>query len=187
MTPRKLLTAPHVARLCGADLKTIHNWVNAGRIRHFRTPGRHLRFRSEDVVEFLEAFGYPVPRELGGQGARPVLLLDPDAASRAKTRRALGRQFEVVAYGCPVDALLAVGREQPAAVALDVRLPGLDGYHLVERLAAMGLTESFPVVVYSAPEVAKRGRWRAAGAAACVSKPAAAKLRERLGELLAEA
>src|SRR6202012_3177766 len=68
----KLLTASDLAALCEVDLKTIHNWVDRGRIAHFRTPGRHLRFRAADVAEFLRAWGYTVPRERRrGRAARP--------------------------------------------------------------------------------------------------------------------
>ena len=46
----ELFTASELARFCHVDLKTIHNWVEKGEIRHFRTPGRHLRFRRPDVI-----------------------------------------------------------------------------------------------------------------------------------------
>ena len=40
---KELFTASEVAKFCQVDLKTIHNWADRGEIRHFRTPGRHLR------------------------------------------------------------------------------------------------------------------------------------------------
>ncbi|HEX2675074.1 MAG TPA: helix-turn-helix domain-containing protein, partial [Polyangiales bacterium] len=57
---KELFTASEVARFCQVDLKTIHNWADRGEIRHFRTPGRHLRFRRVDVLDFLRKYGYPV-------------------------------------------------------------------------------------------------------------------------------
>lgn len=71
----KLLTASDLATLCEVDLKTIHNWVDRGRIAHFRTPGRHLRFRAADVAEFLRAWGYSVPRELARASARMIMAV----------------------------------------------------------------------------------------------------------------
>ena len=53
----EIVSAPELAKICQVDHKTIHNWVNAGKIPHFRTPGRHLRFRMEDVHGFLESIG----------------------------------------------------------------------------------------------------------------------------------
>src|SRR5262245_12154361 len=85
----KLLTASDLATLCEVDLKTIHNWVDRGRIAHFRTPGRHLRFRAADVAEFLRAWGYSVPRELARASARTIMVVGPKDTV-ALVQRALG-------------------------------------------------------------------------------------------------
>src|SRR5690242_7607135 len=104
----ELFTASEVARFCHVDLKTIHNWVEKGEIRHFRTPGRHLRFRRHDVLDFLHKYGYPVPESL--RGAKPkVAVLDTDPAVLAAVRRALGRRFEVTTFGDPFEALVGMG------------------------------------------------------------------------------
>jgi excisionase family DNA binding protein len=60
----ELFSAPEVAKIVSVDLKTIHNWVNGGSIKAFRTPGRHLRIRRGDVLSFMREFGYPIPEWL---------------------------------------------------------------------------------------------------------------------------
>lgn len=60
----ELLKATDVAKFCQVDLKTIHNWCDKGYVPHFRTPGRHLRFKRADVKEFLQKHGYPIPEGL---------------------------------------------------------------------------------------------------------------------------
>lgn len=55
------------------DLKTVHHWADRGKVPHFRTDGRHLRFRRNDVVRFLRAHGYPLPDAL--VRARPTVAL----------------------------------------------------------------------------------------------------------------
>lgn len=59
-----VVKATQMAKWCDVDLKTIHNWVGKGQIPHFRTPGRHLRFKAEDARAFLAKYGYPIPAEL---------------------------------------------------------------------------------------------------------------------------
>src|SRR5438067_11901832 len=82
----ELFTASDVARLCQVDLKTIHNWADKGEIRHFRTPGRHLRFRRLDVLEFLRRYGYAIPDEL--RAGRPrLVIVDADANAASSLRR----------------------------------------------------------------------------------------------------
>src|SRR3954452_2630182 len=90
----ELFTASDVARFCQVDLKTIHNWADKDEIRHFRTPGRHLRFRRLDVLDFLGKYGYPIPDILRA-GKPKVVIIDEDPNTLATLRRTLSRRFEV--------------------------------------------------------------------------------------------
>lgn len=180
---KELFTASEVARFCQVDLKTIHNWAERGEIRHFRTPGRHLRFRRADVLEFLRKFGYPLPTALR-QGKPTVHLIDEDAGSLRALQDALGDRYEVSAFSEPVDALIAVGTDQPDLVVLDVAARKLDGVSAVERLRSMEATRHVRVVVYSADEAASARALRA-GASAFIRRPDEARLLESLESLLA--
>src|SRR5262249_16769105 len=121
----KLLTASDLAALCEVDLKTIHNWVDRGRIAHFRTPGRHLRFRAADVADFLRAWGYSVPRELAKVGSRITLVVgskDPQAIAS----RAVGEAFPLRYAKHPYDALVFAGSDPPDVFIIDVRAVAAD-------------------------------------------------------------
>src|ERR1700759_782774 len=105
----KLLTASDLASLCEVDLKTIHNWVDRGRIEHFRTPGRHLRFRAADVAEFLRTWGYSVPRELAKVSARSTLIIGTEE-TKAHVVRAVGEgTIPIRLAPHPYDALVLAG------------------------------------------------------------------------------
>lgn len=101
-----------VAELCGVDLKTVHQWATSGLIAHFRTPGRHLRFRSDEVLRFLEHSGYPRATVY----APHVLLVGP---SRARSREAstLG-QHKVTWVDDPYLALVEATRLEPGVIVL---------------------------------------------------------------------
>src|ERR1700729_187740 len=107
----ELFTASDVARFCQVDLKTIHNWADKGEIRHFRTPGRHLRFRRLDVLDFLRKYGYPIPEALW-TGKPKVVVVDDDPAVLAAVRRSLAQKFDLVTFQDAFDALVAVGSLQ---------------------------------------------------------------------------
>ena len=135
----ELFTASDVARFCQVDLKTIHNWADKGEIRHFRTPGRHLRFRRLDVLDFLRKYGYPIPEVLR-MGKPKVVVVDEDPAVLAALRKSLSRRFELTTFQDAFDALVAVGNIQPDALILDVKMPGLDGVRCLERLKSIDAT-----------------------------------------------
>lgn len=48
------LTTGQVAAIFGVTTTTVKRWADSGRLAHFRTPGKHYRFRAEDV-EALKA------------------------------------------------------------------------------------------------------------------------------------
>jgi excisionase family DNA binding protein len=116
----KLLTASDLAALCEVDLKTIHNWVDRGRIAHFRTPGRHLRFRAADVAEFLRAWGYTVPRELSRASSRTALVVGSKETA-AHVTRALGESMPVRHAAHPYDALILAGSDPADVYLVDLK------------------------------------------------------------------
>ncbi len=115
---KDLYTASQVARFCQVDLKTIHNWADRGEIVHFRTPGRHLRFRRDDVLDFLRKYGYPIPGEMSDQQPRVVLLLSDNSLANG-VLAILQISFEIAAFSEPMDALLEIGARVPDAVVVE--------------------------------------------------------------------
>jgi excisionase family DNA binding protein len=177
----ELFTASEFAEFCHVDLKTIHNWADKGQIRHFRTPGRHLRFRRLDVLDFLRKYGYPIPEIL--RGIKPkVVVVDDDPNVLASVRRLLSRRFEVTTFQDPFDALVAIGVLEPDAMVIDTDIRGLDGIHYLERLATMDATSHIRTVVYSAHEERRKAALEA-GATDFVSKGDPARLRGTLERL----
>jgi excisionase family DNA binding protein len=116
----KLLTASDLAALCEVDLKTIHNWVDRGRIAHFRTPGRHLRFKAADVAEFLRAWGYSVPRELARATSKSMMAIG-SKDTMAYVARALGEGLPIRHASHPYDALIFAGSDPADVYVVDVR------------------------------------------------------------------
>jgi excisionase family DNA binding protein len=143
------LSAVQVARFCGVDLKTIHNWVNKGKIPFRRTSGRHLRFRPLDVVDFLRAYEMAIPDGLR-QIRLHAVVVDPDVETLAAVRRPLSRRFEVAISSNVVDGLLAVATQLPdVLVAGDVS--PLDMRTIAARLEENEATRHVRVVPLGDP------------------------------------
>ncbi|HEY2043114.1 MAG TPA: response regulator, partial [Jatrophihabitans sp.] len=77
--------------------------------------------------------------------------------------------IEVVQARDGEDGLARVCRHLPAAVLLDLRLPGMDGWDLLAALKADRATADIPVIVISI--VDERSRGLAMGAAEYLTKP----------------
>jgi CheY-like chemotaxis protein len=70
-----------------------------------------------------------------------------------------------------IEGLELIRSLSPAAVVLDIRLPGLDGWEVLTRVRADEATRSIPVVVVSILDEKHRGM--ALGAADYLTKPVA--------------
>ncbi len=180
--PKELFTASEVAKFCQVDLKTIHNWADRGEIRHFRTPGRHLRFRRVDVLDFLRKYGYPVPDVLK-QGKPKVHVIDESSDSASSIERALSARFDVTAFAEPVDALIAIGSETPDVIVLEVAGDKLDGLSTIQRLRSVEGTQHVRIVAYSARSDLRQQALDA-GATTFVNKPDVSKLTDAVESLV---
>jgi len=106
-----------------------------------------------------------------GDGPGPVVLLVDDDPSSVDLLRAYlegsGHQVAVARNG--VDGLAAVRRDRPAAVILDIRLPGMAGWEVLSAVKADPAVASTPVIVVSVLD--ERSRGMALGASAYLIKP----------------
>ena len=116
-------TAQDVARFCEVDLKTVHHWAERGKVTHFRTEGRHLRFRRNDVVRFLRSHGYPLPDAL--VRARPTIALalgpssfDSAALTLDDFAKRLGSRFAVRRHASAAVALAHLLSDAPDALVI---------------------------------------------------------------------
>jgi excisionase family DNA binding protein len=140
----KLLTASDVADLCEVDLKTIHNWVERGCIPHFRTPGRHLRFRAVDIVNFLREWGYAIPRRFYSQIANTVMVASSGDLATV-VQKSLGSSASVISVVDMVDAVIRIGTEPISAIIVDSALGEKD--QSTVELALNSIKRNFENVV----------------------------------------
>jgi excisionase family DNA binding protein len=152
------LTLGEAARYLGVAQSTIRKWSDSGRVRAFYTPGRHRRYRRDDLDAFLESSG-----PAAGEGPL-VLIVDDDEQVRGYVRVNLEAQgYNVREAGNAEEGLLAVEESQPDLVLLDVMMPQVDGWQMLQQLQERH-GEAVPVVMFSgkadaatADEVAERG------------------------------
>jgi CheY-like chemotaxis protein len=119
-------------------------------------------------------------------GAPEVLIVDDDPDILAMLGFTLGSEFTVRYASGGAEAIEALAGDPPAAMLLDVMMPEVDGYDVLEARRERGLAPDTRVVMLTC--LAREGdlaRSWALGADAHLSKPTdpaliAAKLREQL-------
>ena len=100
---------------------------------------------------------------------RPILVVDDDPTILATVSEALDMEgFPVVTATNGAEALVAVDRDPPSMVLLDMRMPVLDGWGFMRAIRERGL--NLTVVVMTAAADARR--WgREIGAQGVLAKP----------------
>lgn len=141
------LTLGEASRMLGVDASTLRGWTDAGRVRAYRTPGGHRRYRRDDLAAFLR--GHQQNRAgkladlIGPHGAR----LMPGASRRDIRRQQwyahVGPQADAMRETCRrlMDALAAYlsgGRGQRTAVQAGEE----SGRDLGRQVAALHLSQA---------------------------------------------
>jgi two-component system, OmpR family, response regulator VicR len=129
----RYLTTGEVASRCQVSVGTVKNWIDAGKLEAFRTPGRHFRVRASELRRFQAAFGFGAESDESPK----ILVVDDqqdfvDLALDALRDLVPGARVEGVCGG--YEALLRIGSFQPHLLVLDLRMPGLDGFEVCRRV-----------------------------------------------------
>jgi len=114
-----------------------------------------------------------------GKGRGTVLVVDDDHDTLSLLDDVLNaNEFDVRTVDCGRDALAVAREVQPSLILLDVKLPDLDGYSVLEELKTDGKLSDVPVIVMTGSEIiddAKRKKVLALGAERFIAKPFSVK------------
>jgi excisionase family DNA binding protein len=160
------LTLGQAAKFLGVAQSTIRKWSDQGRVPAFYTPGGHRRYRRGDLEAFLDRSG-PGARS----GGPLVLVVDDDPRLREFMRLNLEMEgYTVREASGAEEALQAIDDQAPELVLLDVVMPGVDGWQMLQRMQE--LHGSIPVVMFSGKvDEGKSGDAERRGARGFIGKP----------------
>jgi len=167
-TRESWLTLGQAAKLLGVAQSTVRAWSDAGRLPVFYTPGGHRRFKEEDLHAFMSR---------NGAGSRPrnaatVLIVDDDPRLREVIRVNLEYDGMIVREATNAEeGLRALEGDVPDLVMMDVMMPGLDGWQMLQRVRERHGLDSLPVIMFSGKADGGAEKARAGGAQAFVGKP----------------
>ena len=163
------LCPSEVAALLGVSPVTVRLWAQQGKLDCSITAGGHRRFRQQDV----DAFQHQLAQK---KSPRLSILIVDDDRQHAELLNNFINDLPITADsytaydGFEAGRLLA--QHHPEIVLLDIKMPGMDGYAVCQRIKQQADQQSVRIIAMSgyATEKNKR-RILAAGAEHCLSKP----------------
>ena len=188
------LSLGKVAKRCNVSRTTVYRWIVNGHLKAYSLPSGHFRVTPEDLEGFRKAFGIPDVDLISSQREAAkdklhVLIADDHPDMVLLLRKVVERYLpEAVVHEAVngVDTCIVVGTIKPQLVLLDIMMPGMDGFAVLQELLRRPELGSSRVVVVSAYEpfdrVEELGRLNPQ-VVSCVRKPVSV---ESLGRTLVE-
>jgi CheY-like chemotaxis protein len=132
--------------------------------------------RAEELLASLRRAG------LRPAGGRPVLVVDDDPQARRLMETMLNAiGYPAIEAASAEEGLTLAERESPAAVILDLLMPGIGGFGFLERFRGMPAGLGTPVIVWTVQDLTAADHARlAASAQAVVQKGGTGRLIEEL-------
>jgi excisionase family DNA binding protein len=130
-SPRQL------AELLGVSVQSVQRWVDAGRLKAWKTPSGHRKIDGASAHALIEAM-----RSGGGAAAAQrsprVLIVDDDPAALELVEMLVEEVFPAADIGKArngFEGLRALGRTTPDILVTDIVMPHIDGLEMLRHVA----------------------------------------------------
>ncbi len=160
MTQDEHLSLGKVAKRCNVSRTTVYRWIIGGHLKAYSLPSGHFRVKPVDLQEFCRSFGMPdvlqggVRRKAVGNKLN-ILIADDHPDVVLLLRKVAERYLPDAAIHEAVngvDTCIAVGTLQPHIMLLDIMMPGMDGFAVLQELLRRPELSESRVVIVSAYE-----------------------------------
>ncbi len=152
MMYKKPLSVGQVAEICRVSKKTVLNWIYDGALKAFTTYGGHYRIWPANVKKFLDSAGMDIPFDFIDDRTTHILIIDDDEGYSQMLRDAIVAELpsvDVVTTDDGYEGLMLIGEIKPQLVILDIKMPKLDGFQVLELLKTRKTDHDMRVLVVS--------------------------------------
>ena len=164
----EVCTSRKAAELLGVTPRTIQLWADAGILGSWKTPGGHRRFYLSSVHKLAKEILDGCSPALSDSRAELHTPVDSSKKTQIKPAKILVvdddktllRLYELTinSWGLPIQLCLAndgyqglieVGRFNPDLLILDLQMPNIDGFAVVDALEKQQLLDQMSLMIIS--------------------------------------
>ena len=168
----RVFTTGEVAKYCGVHFRTVIRWIERGKLKAYKLPGRgDNRIEEKDFIVFLEENGMPLPDDIQKHNKR-ILIVDDEKEMASVIQRIFKREgYETAIAHDGFQAGEMLSTFQPNLMTLDLSMPHMDGFAVLEYISNHSHYKKLKVVVVSALDDTVLEQTKSAGAHRALSKP----------------
>ncbi|WP_440873962.1 response regulator [Thalassotalea sp. PLHSN55] len=169
----KSLTTGDIADYCQVNLRTVIRWINAGKIKGYKLPGRgNNRVLVSDFLTFLNQHHMPIPKELQNKAVPSILIVDDETSYATAIERVLKRQqYQCTIANSGFAAGVILNSQKPTLMTLDLSMPGTNGFDVIALVRSEEALRDTKILVVSALSDEKLAQAKKAGANDTLAKP----------------
>ena len=152
MVYKKPLSVGQVAEICRVSKKTVLNWIYDGAMKAFATYGGHYRVWPANVKKFLDSTHMDIPFDYIDERNKSILIIDDDEAFSRMLKDAILVEMPDVIVSTTDDGyegLVLIGELKPQLLILDIKMPKVDGFKVLELLKARRTEHDMKILVVS--------------------------------------
>ncbi len=189
MENTRLLTTGEIADYCQVTHRAVLKWITAGKLKAYRTPGRHSRVNKEDLLAFIKNYNMPIPGDLEKMFNRKkkILVVDDDRTTVNLISGLLTEEnYTIMTAYDGFTAGIKFAEFKPDLITLDLHMPMLDGFEVCSCIRGNPKNNDVKIIVVSAYLDKKAiHRITELGANGYLTKPFTGQdLKEKIVELL---
>jgi len=163
---KEALTTGEVAKYCSVNFRTVIRWIEKGYIDAYKLPGRgDNRVPIAALIAFMNKNNMPIPAALSetlveevkqatpvvpSEKPRVLIIEDEELMSKSMARTIKRAGYEVQIASNGIEAGIQLERYRPMLITLDLQMPGMSGFEVLEALRANDSYQHIKVLVVSA-------------------------------------
>jgi excisionase family DNA binding protein len=161
-TNKQVYTTRETADLLGVSLRTIQLWVESGILKAWKTAGGHRRISHESVIALLnERNGALSVDDPTKQYKVLVIEDDTDLLELYRLKMRLwGLPIQLLTAENGYEGLIKIGKDRPDVVIVDLILPNMNGFELINTLLENNEYKNIGIIVVTSlpdEEIEKMG------------------------------